>query len=278
MGTTRHKRATAAPFLKRVKTEFTPAISVQGSRVDVRTKILPCPFTKRGDRGEIKEFSNGSRFRMLRLIAAIDWTKLPSGCFVTLTYPDHCIPMNCKIATMQRSHFLRRVETWGRQKYLGIWRHEFIDRKSGEFIGRHVGHWHISLFGSKLPNTDEVREMWRKELGGPIDLEVDSKPMSSGEHAAMYCAKYASKTASPLILDYCTYLTKPGRQWGVHRKKLFPLAPEYKVLSNGDTEFSEMVQAAKGIRGEAVNCNEHNFTLLGDKAREFLADYAEFFG
>ena len=114
-------------------------------------------------RGVIRGFSPCSRRRFQRRLAQVSVTaELPE--FVTLTFPDSVLmdwrPESgrwkfhafCQQAKVHLQNFFKvlKRELPGAS---GFWRMEFVERKSGVYVGMWVPHFHLLVFG--VPNIDE---------------------------------------------------------------------------------------------------------------------------
>lgn len=163
---------------------------------------------------KILMFSPSSRRRLLKRIAIVDWDKLTSGFFLTLTYPDECAAVGPKYATIQRSWMIRNMEKAAGAQVPVLWRKEYTARKSGELLGQSVHHWHLSVFTDKEISVDRINDWWRSCLGWKWEVQVQLQKLKTAEHAAFYLAKYLSKENAPSILDYAPNLNTTGRCWG----------------------------------------------------------------
>jgi len=253
------------------------------NRVFIRGKLIilqaslpvsvpPAP----GMRKKIREFSRGARFRLLKLIAAIDWSKLQEGRFITLTWPDSVAKVDVKTATMQRHLFVRELE-----KYLGkqmpiIWRKEQQIRKSGEHTGKLVQHLHLCVFTGNWLDKRIIRQWWRKILHVEGPLSTDVKAMNSGEHAAFYIAKYLTVNKANSTLDYRAYLSKPGRAWGIHRKHLLPMHETIYFPDVSEEDYAALCEYAASFWPERPSYLQTSFTLVGGRAEKAKKEILDF--
>jgi hypothetical protein len=100
-------------------------------------------------RGNCKGFSFGSRRRLLdRLNSVSVAAELPA--FLTLTVPDEVFCDDCgefaKRAKVWLDTFLKRLRRV-EPRACGFWRIEWQSRKSGQYEGKLVPHFHILLWG-----------------------------------------------------------------------------------------------------------------------------------
>lgn len=257
---------------KRVRNE----IFLQGKLLIVRAYLSTPREGKPHYRKEIKLFSQGSRFRLLKKIARIDWSKLPQGLFVTLTYPDAQAKVETKTATMHRHHWIRYMENYLCEHIPILWRKEQQVRKSGIYKGIHVQHYHLCVFTGKTLPHKLVRDWWRRTIKAEGPLATDVKRMDSGEHAAFYLAKYLSKRQEVPSLDYAAYLTKPGRAWGFHRENLIPLHPLDSMLGLTEEQYAGVLAIArKHCTKKEPECWD-SFTLIGPTAEAAKQEILEF--
>jgi len=168
-------------------------------------------------RGQVTEFSAGSRRRMMRKLAkmrGLEW-----GYFATLTYPDN-FPKDpnrwhrdCKVLNQR----LQRL-SW---QSFGMWRLELKPRQSGEYEGWLAPHFHLLIFPVNPLNKPKlaVIRRWLKLAWYEIAHDGDSNQGSAGtqidaienrRHAASYCSKYAAKIDGAFSI-----VANIGRHWGV---------------------------------------------------------------
>jgi len=103
-----------------------------------------------GRRGRVFGFTSGCRRRLMWRLAQVSCAAdLPV--FITLTFPDSALPMNCQTAKLHLSVFLKRLK---RELPLaaGFWRLEMKARKSGDRPGELVPHFHLLIWN--IPSVD----------------------------------------------------------------------------------------------------------------------------
>lgn len=242
---------------------LTNRVFVQGKLVKIRSNCEKQRIPPIGSRRPITEFSAKSRYHCLKTIATIDWPKLPHGWFVTLTYPDCRVKCDYKIATKQRSNFIRYIE-----KYVGcntpiLWRKELKDRQSGEHQGHFVAHWHFSIFTETEIPVTKIKQWWMNSIRYRGVLHVHKERMNDGEHAALYLAKYLSKRVPDSILVYPPNLSKVGRAWGLTRRKQVPWCDLVDVENLPQEQMAEVMQAAKVLYNDPLGECKDNYTFLG---------------
>jgi len=179
---------------------------------------------------------------MLRTLNRIDWDKIPSGTFLTLTYPDDEISFTAIRRRRDRDHFVLSLERQACTKLPIIWRTEFEERKSGRYTGRLCPHHHLMVLSSQRFSHGLVNALWRNclQTKNP-NLQTKATPMRGAFGCAKYLAKYCSKYRP---LDIGAYLNTPcefGRQWGILRPSLIPFQESIKQELNSD----EAVRAAE---------------------------------
>ncbi len=219
--------------------------------------------------------SQKSRFNLLRWIARIDWDQLPMGYFVTLTYPDEKARVGLRRATIQRTHFIRCMEKSLQEQIPILWRKEYKARLSGRWQGVGVFHWHLCVFTDKPLDNFMVNAWWTKIIKAKRFIQTDVKPMSSGQHAAMYTAKYLTKERNKGILDNAPKLTKPGRAWGWLRKELIPMCPIYHVIDLSTDQWQRIMEQVCVLSPHGAGQEIESFTLLGpnaDEAQKIIAE------
>lgn len=233
-------------------------------------------FTSRvkvgGRRGEVQGFSRQSRLRLLSYLATLQWETLTPCLFVTLTYPDETTTLDNYSTGMHRARFWREVETHLGHHVPGLWRIEWMQRKSGACKGQAKPHFHILVFREKFIHKDVVNDAWRA-IHKVDYIRTEVKRRRSEREAAGYVAKYCAKTSNCSLVNDAYHNKIPhGRQWGVLRKNLIPTHEKKKVL----LPRSDKVQAARIYAHEGREVynkyGNESFTLLGDMA-EIIGEF-----
>lgn len=190
-------------------------------------------------RGVIKSFSKRSRTRFLRRMAT--FRNLDEGLFVTLTYPgdfDYA-----KRAYKRDLQTFRKRMTRLFPDIRGIWRMEYVTRKSGALLGACVPHFHLLLYGDVACSTECIEAFrawvsvnWNEIVAPGNDdhlaagTQVDK--ITSRAHSMRYAAKYAAKVNEAIAPEFVV-----GRLWGYWGDwdmseflKISLLLPQYAFL------------------------------------------------
>ena len=124
-----------------------------------------------GTRGQVKQFSDASRLRLMRKLARIRSDALPV--FITLTYPDAFIrePKRWK---RDLDAFVKRVRRFF-PGACGFWKLEMKARQSGRNVGQLAPHFHILLWGVPL--------RWEDRNSGQLHwrFEFQSRDITNGK-------------------------------------------------------------------------------------------------
>lgn len=224
----------------------------------VKVYCPSCGSEYRGNKRDVvSRFSENSRRRLMRKLATIHKSQLPT--FVTLTFPDswhgHEDPELWKST-------LRRFELRFRRKYPTgsyIWRLDTIDRKSGERIGELSPHYHCLVFGvSHASLRLWVPGAWYEAVG-----TGDEKHLRAGTQVARVRTRrgvmaYASKAVGVVMgremgKNIQTTVGRVGRWWGVVCKENFVAvvsAIKEVILSElGAVKLIRIFRRMAGIRG-----------------------------
>lgn len=238
-----------------------------GSRLTVKHRTDVKRPRPHGKRKPIRGFSRGSRLRMLKMAAEIEWRLLGDSIFITLTIPDECGVGTPDSRTAMRHGFVRYMESYLQEQIPILWRVEWKRRKSGVCTGKFAPHIHLLVLGVKYVPQEKIRAWWRKITGKEGPLSTDVRDVKGGEMAAVYIAKYCAKSDTVPSLDNVTYLNNAGRQWGVHRRGLVPRCRE----CNFDFLTREIVAWLRRVAGAKLHWYDptidEGFTLLGDVAK-----------
>lgn len=171
-----------------------------------------------GIRGNVTGFSRASRKRMIETMASI---RNPGGMlFLTMTFDDSVLlDLNDNLEAMFeafRRRFERAYPSWS-----AMWRKEWQDRKSGDFIGTFVPHYHFIIMTgvhyekSELEAVSESFSAWGKQIWHEITSSSDENhliygfdvsPIKSRKHAYYYVSKYVAKSENVGQFS--------GRAWG----------------------------------------------------------------
>jgi len=232
------------------------------------SRIFPVKSTK----GKfIKEFSRGSRLRMLKMVARINWSKVKKGVFITLTCPDAVWPKWKEHGVSYRHRFFRDTENYLCKKFGCLWRVEWKPRESGAYKGIVLPHIHLLVPNVAFIAKEVVKSLWKGacQCKGECITWIDA--LDSKEKHAVYIAKYCAKYSPLSVLDYVAQLNSTGRHWGKHRPSLIPMH---------ESEYYENItlETVAELRGMAA-CNlpwyDHDtdpgFSIFGKKGIELAA-------
>lgn len=246
---------------------------VQGSCVEVIRQLplflCPLPPTKK----KVGPMSRQSRMNLLRFVNRIDWSKVSSTMFLTLTYPDSVYRESYAERSRDRFVFLRYMEAHLASKVASLWRVEWMPRRTGKFVGKMFPHFHLLLFDVFALEETLVRESWRKTIRhDDTYLSVKVKPVYGEMGAVKYISKYVSKAGTLDIRAFHNSDFPFGRSWGVTRKHLIPLCPiaVLKKLSKEEVEFAKRYAEETFPQYDAETGG--GFTLLSPIAAEMFRD------
>jgi len=213
---------------------------------------------------QINDISPTARFRLLKAIARVDWTKVTDGCFVTLTYPDEQANGAYKQMTSHRHQIIRHIEKDAGKHVPMLWRKEWKPRLTGKHVGIMAPHFHIAVLGGTPVHDVDVNRWWTRIIGATRHVQTKVVPCQNGKHAALYMAKYLTKQdALSSILDNAAYLNITGRAWGWHRKAILPLFPIEEIAFISDDEFMAIKRYARIVTGRTgPDCTE-GLTVIG---------------
>lgn len=224
-------------------------------------------------RGTIKTFSPASRRRLQDYIARIDWSRMPKGAFITVTYPDERAKLTMKQTTDQRNLLVLKIERHFKEPLLHIWRKECVPRKSGRYKKYRVQHFHLCVFTTQWIPVAKLNEWWRECIKWPYEVQVHRKHMD-GEHAAFYMAKYLTKDEEQSsILEDGSYLNSPGRMWGWRREEMIPYKPLDYWIGLSNEQYDAVIAETLCLCPKACEFALESFTVRGvpsDEARKII--------
>ena len=170
--------------------ELPVTVKAQGHYLGLQ---LHCtPFVVGGDRGVVSEFSRQSRKRMLSLLARLDWPRLGLVCFVTLTYPDGNGSPATNATERDRQTFFKRLRRL-HPRTSGIWRREWVTRKSGRYVGVEYPHYHLLLFNLPFLPHEDLNQIWREVIGWDGYVRTEIEGVKDYRRAIAYVSKYMAK-------------------------------------------------------------------------------------
>lgn len=221
-----------------------------------------------GVRGAIREFSRQSRLRMLKMIAKVNWDQAGNGVFITLTFPDTSMPMAAASRNRVLAEFMRRTEKHLGRPVSGLWRCEWVERKSGIYRGKLLPHYHLILFGVRFIPYQEINLWWKEALHQDGIVMTDVDHLGNEQLHSIYIAKYCAKV-SPISLSM-SHISDfvGGRHWGYFRRSKLPLA-ETKYFSNiGLDTVHQLRSVAKECLPWYDMELDGGFCLIGKLGRE----------
>jgi hypothetical protein len=173
-------------------------------------------------RGVIVEFSSKSRRRMMNSLAVIDQARAGLPSFLSLTYPDECLPVTARQVRAHINVFRMALERrYGRKSIL--WRVEHKARKSGAFLGAVAPHVHFLCWRIEPAEADRrwLADTWtriikaKSEAAWKVTFHLKSWFMPDSWRGTLaYVAKYCAKVSDT---------EGGGRSWGYWRRELLPV-------------------------------------------------------
>ena len=106
-------------------------LEIQGQRLKL---IRPQPYEHKrcpGKRKSIGVFTRQARFRMLKMVASVEWQSIGNSLFITLTYPDEVAHVDHKKRNRERYLFLRYIENYLGKEVAALWRVEYVPHQNG---------------------------------------------------------------------------------------------------------------------------------------------------
>lgn len=254
-------------FLDRMRQYDAVQVAKQGELIEVKIGISVPRRRKSYPRKPITSYSPKARLRNLKMLARVDWRAAGCAVLVTVTYPDAQVHRTMRQRTQDRSVLLRDMERHMGVPIHGFWRVEWIDRKSGSYVGEILPHMHMLWLGMHGVPKEVLRRTWMRIIGAEEKTQVDVRLVRSAEHAAIYAAKYMAKTSDHSILDYVPYLNKTGRHHGYSRKSLIPMCPAASYDSLTLPQLECLVAHGAMWLTHVELDDPRSFSLFGAKAR-----------
>lgn len=217
-------------------------VSVQGSKCAVKGRA-DCRrgwrVSERKPRGVITGYGVRSMRRLRERIAELDQEVLVlSGIWARIGYPDDVVTQDIKLVKRQLNSLAKR---FARAYPAGsfIWRVEYVRRKSGEWLGQYVPHFHLLVLG--VGDVDAFRRWLASAWGGVIGTSdehfyldgvgVDCKRVyGTPSLLAMYVGKYMGKDVEREVVEEVGWV---GRFWGVVGRANLPKALESSTVLRG---------------------------------------------
>ena len=192
----------------------------------------------RGQRGVIREFSRGSRKRMLDLLNSVD-RRGPAPLFVTLTYPGQ----DWEGYAVETHRHLQNFRRWVMRLCPGcavVWKLEPQPRGAP--------HYHLLVFGVSFIHYQVIADTWWRIVGSGqlthLMAGTQIRPYLSWREKCGYMSKYIAKEV--LSSSDCALWLSPGRFWGVWGRQRLPVVRTAYVLTR-----QGVVKALRVMRGLA---------------------------
>jgi len=218
-------------------------------------------------RNPITQFSRASRLRFLKYLAGIEWSKLHYGHFLTFTFPDPRAEEHYETRTRWRAELLRRMERHVGRLLCGLWRWEFMPRKTGMRKGQSCPHLHLVMFDLPFISYNWCRKTWREVIGFNAYVDFQGEQIPSGQNASYYIAKYAAKVSDPSSLGICAYLRTPGRFWGPIREDIIPRFDIVWAREPTEAEMEILLEFARECIPWQDKKSDRGFCLFGGFAK-----------
>ncbi|GMU74486.1 MAG: hypothetical protein AMXMBFR44_6820 [Candidatus Campbellbacteria bacterium] len=168
-----------------------------------------------GVRGVVKNFSEGSRGRLIKKMLA--WHEVPDT-MVTLTYPDEP-----EVSPKRDLDALKKRMARAYPDVQGLWRIEWIARKSGGLKGVVMPHFHLILKTFDTPTQYEEFKAWIARAWNEVARKSSWERRNTELHARRGCHVQRLRSARGAMSYASKYLAKvdarasleAGRHWGV---------------------------------------------------------------
>lgn len=247
----------------------TIAISARVVKVSYHAHPKRTPAT---GRGFVFGLSRASRLRLLTLLARILWDTCKPISLLTLTYADALSPRSAIGLQLDRQRMWRRMEkTWG--EMAGIWRVEYMQRKTGANVGVWYPHLHVVIVRAPFMPQAEIERYWTNIVGIKSRVDIRIVPGGAAEYIAKYAAKVECENSSSLVNGaYPNKADFRGRKWGVFRRRMIPIDGwrSIRIPAGQLTDRLHMLAKTAGLVCPAYD-SERGYRLLGK-----LADAARF--
>ena len=196
--------------------------------------------TARGKRGDITEWSEASKRRMIQTCAAVDWSALGPLCMPTLTYRD--MPSSAAECKRHLKSFRYRwAHRWGAPA--GVWQMEFQRRG--------VPHFHLLVTRPEIPLRDLrtwVSRAWWEAVGSGDELHLRYGTRVTAWRDDTGPERYFSKHGVASSKRY-QHLAPPGwltgRWWA-----LWGVKPAWEVQQVTEREFWSVQRLLRRLRAK----------------------------
>lgn len=231
---------------------------IGGSLIKV-SKGLKMEQVGGGPRGQVVEFSDASRRRLIYKVAQVQKDKMPI--FVTLTYPDE-FPDNPKKWARDIDAFRKR---FSRRGWGAIWKKELKPRQSGKSVGKVAPHFHMLVWGASYIDLIQfVSHAWYEVVGSnnPDHLSAGTRveKIHSPNGVKSYCSKYLCKEDE----GKANQGDGLGRFWGVINYEAIPWAVAVQVDFSAPRQVFELLRLMRRFMKMRGRRNLPGLTMLCD--------------
>lgn len=198
-----------------------------------------CRTNKKNKRGSIETFSRRSRRRLMFLANTVKADVKPL--FATATFADSYTGFEDPAAWKEALRVFAARFTRHYKKGSLLWRLEIVDRKSGEWQGRPLPHFHFIIFGASLLEFRSwFAKAWHEVAGegDPKHLAVTAhyksvSVMESKRQLVGYISKSVGRVlAGEVAKELQAKGLSVGRWWGVVQRSVFAFYQAIKKVLN----------------------------------------------
>lgn len=237
--------------------------TLQGDVLRVRVPGSKPPLVVR-KRQSVKAYSRGAKFRMLRFVNAVNYSKVHAARFISLTFPDECYSEDVELPCLMR-RMIVEIEKWTGQCGM-LWRIEWEVRQSGGEVGNLYPHFHIVVFSGRFIPYWEVNKSWKRIIGRIGYCRTETRASKGKRQTVRYVSKYVSKVNDAASLVYSAYQNKPrGRHWGIRRKELIPMCPARACIITSATILKRLRELVRRKYPGLDADESRGFTLLNEE-------------
>jgi hypothetical protein len=251
------------------------SVECQGKRFTLKVIGEKRRKTNGGERKAITHFSRKARLRRLKRIAEVDWINAGHSVLLTVTYPDEVSNHTMEERKTHRYLLNRFVCKTVGKNLPCFWRVEWMPRKSGIFVGEMRPHMHLLYLTCPRICHLRIQRRWAEIIGVTRWVQVDASPLDVAEVASVYAAKYCAKECTPILLDNVPKRNRTGRHAGELRRNLIPLHPIQVTRSINKAIALKLGERASETLWWYDPRYSEGFTIIGDLALEFIADFRE---
>ena len=250
------------------KIYLSPAsVTITGKAIEVKTpkRINRKPPSRKGT--QLTTFSRKSRLKLMRLIHKIDLSNVNKWKFVTLTFPDEYCSLPYAERTYCRSHFMLELERFVGRSIAYVWRCEWEKRKSGQWIGHAMPHYHTLMYNIPYIPGQVISNMWARVIEYEGEVDTDIRAVRKKNGVLKYLAKYVAKAPSLDLVPYLNKTAMLGRAWGICRQGLLPWYTAEQYEGMDEETIDDLYWFAETVMGAEALQYRTGFTLLGDVCR-----------